>query len=296
MDKRKLQVLVSIVDTGSFSKAAEEMEYTQSALSHMVKGMEEELGFELLVRGRGGAHLTSRGEQLMPCVRALLSAYDQFDAEVSKIHAHEDVTIRIGAYSSMISNWLPPMLQRFKQAHPAVNVEIRDGSVSDVYRWLTEEQSVDLIFASKQSGMHVSWITLKEDPLLAILPEDDPIQPGESFPLSEFNGRQFLMPYLGFYNDIVHTFNQHRVHPNLMSVSIDDAGVIAMVEHGMGVSILSELILEGRRNRVKAAPLAPACIRKLGIATRQTDAMDPNVRAFIDCALEVMKEKKEEAQ
>ena len=76
MDKRKLQALLNIADAGSFSRAAEGMECTQSALSHMVKGMEEELGFPLLVRGHGGARLTRGGEQLMPYVRALLTAYD----------------------------------------------------------------------------------------------------------------------------------------------------------------------------------------------------------------------------
>ena len=295
MDRRKLQVLMSIVDTGSFSKAAEGMEYTQSALSHMVKSMEEELGFELLVRGRGGARLTERGERLMPCVRALLAAYDRFDAEVARIHAHEDVTIRVGAYASMISNWLPPILQRFKREHPSVAVEVRDGSVQDVYRWLLEEHSVDLIFASKQAGVRAGWVTLKNDPLLAILPESYPIGPGEPFPITASNDRQFLMPNLGFHNDIVHTFNQHRVKPNLMPVSIDDAGVIAMVEHGMGVSILSELILEGRHNRVKTAPIEPACIRKLGIATRP-GAEEPHVRDFIRCAVEVIGENNKKGQ
>ncbi len=293
MDKRKLQALLNIADAGSFSRAAEGMECTQSALSHMVKGMEEELGFALLVRGHGGARLTRGGEQLMPYVRALLTAYDQFDAEISKIHAHEEITLRIGSYSSIIMHWIPSILQAFKRTHPTVNVEIRDGSVEEVYRWLIEEQSVDLIFASKQPNMRIHWIPLKNDPLLAILPRDYPIAPGEAFPISRFNGQQFLMPYFGFYNDINRIFAQHRVKPNIMSTSINDEAIVALVEHGFGISMLSELILEGKQNEVKAVRLSPACSRKLGMATRQGAAPDQNVQDFIDCALEMMKKQTE---
>ena len=291
MDKRKLQALVNIADAGSFSRAAEGMECTQSALSHMVKGMEEELGFPLLVRGHGGARLTRGGEQLMPYVRALLTAYDQFDAEISKIHAHEEITLRIGSYSSMIMHWIPPILQAFKRTHPTVNVEIRDGSVEEVYRWLIEEQSVDLIFASRQPNMRIHWIPLKNDPLLAILPRDYPIAPGEAFPISRFSGQQFLMPYFGFYNDIHRIFTRHRVKPNIMSTSINDEAIVALVEHGFGISMLSELILEGKQNEVKAVRLSPACSRRLGMATRQGAALDQNVQDFINCALEMMKKQ-----
>lgn len=288
MDRRKLQALVGIVDAGSFSRAAESMGCTQSALSHMVRGMEEELGFALLVRGHGGARLTQGGEQLMPYVRELLASYDRFSAEITKIHAHEEVTLRIGGYSSLIMHWIPPVLQAYKRTHPKVNVEIRDGSVEENYRWLLEEQSVDLIFASKQPNMRIHWVPLKNDPLVAILPEDYPIAPGEAFPISRFGGQQFLMPYFGFYNDINRIFAQHRVKPNILSASINDEAIIALVEHGFGISMLSELILEGKQNRIKAARLSPACSRRLGIATRPGHESDPNVRDFIDYTLEML--------
>ena len=99
------------------------------------------------------------------------------------------------------------------------------------------------------------------------------------------------MPYFGFYNDINRIFAQHRVKPNIMSTSINDEAIIALVEHGFGISMLSELILEGMRNEVRSARLSPACSRKLGMATRQGSAIDPNVQDFIDCTLEMLKKQ-----
>lgn len=76
--------------------------------------------------------------------------------------------------------------------------------------------------------------------------------------------------------------------PNILSASINDEAIIALVEHGFGISMLSELILEGKQNRIKAARLSPACSRRLGIATRPGHESDPNVRDFIDYTLEML--------
>ena len=78
-----------------------------------------------------------------------------------------------------------------------------------------------------------------------------------------------------------------------MSTSINDEAIVALVEHGFGISMLSELILEGKQNEVKAVRLSPACSRKLGMATRQGAAPDQNVQDFIDCALEMMRKQTE---
>ena len=141
---------------------------------------------------------------------------------------------------------------------------------------------MDLSFASRQDRGQYSWVPLWDDPLLAILPMDCPAGSGGRFPVSAFSGKEFLMPSLGFDQDILSVFEAHNVHPDIRNnTSVEDAAIVSMVEHGLGVSILSELVLEGLRMNVQALPLDPAACRPIGIAVASLEDATPIVRQFI---------------
>lgn len=279
MDTKKLEALIAAVELGSFTRAAEVLGYTQSGLTHMMNSLEKDIGFTVLVRGRSGVHLTPAGQRILPLVRECLSGSAALEREIALINSHKEDSVRVAAYESIARHWLPEIIQQFRREHPDVTVDIQMGSVDEVYRWVREDR-VDMCFASRQEPLALEWTHLRDDELLAILPPDYPSD-DETFPMSAFNGQEFLMPSMGFDKDITRVFNEHGVSPLIRTTQVSDSAVISMVEHGLGISVLSRLVLWGRQDAVRALPLSPFAVRELGIAARPRKELRPIVRQFI---------------
>ena len=279
MDTKKLEALVVSVELGSFTRAAEQLGYTQSGLTHMMNSLEKDIGFTVLVRGRSGVQLTPAGQRIFPLVRDCLAGSAALEREISLINSHKEDSVRVAAYESIARHWLPEVIQQFRREHPDVTVDIQMGSVDEVYRWVLEDR-VDMCFASRQDYNTLDWTPLRDDELLAILPPDYP-DGDNAFPIEFFNGQEFLMPSMGFDKDILRVLNEHGVAPLIRTTQVSDSAVISMVEHGLGVSVLSRLVLRGRQNSVRALPLLPQAFRELGIAARPRKELRPIVRKFI---------------
>ena len=168
-----------------------------------------------------------------------------------------------------------------------IGVDIQMGSVQEVYRWV-QEGRVDMCFASRQESVALDWTPLKDDELFAILPPDYDNGGRSVFPVEDFDGREFLMPSMGFNLDIMRVLNRHGVTPLIRTTQVSDSVIISMVEHGLGVSMLSRLVLQGRQDDVQALPLAPRAVRELGIASRPRKELRPAVRRFIAEAREMI--------
>lgn len=291
MDTKKLEALAAAVQYGSFTRAAEVLGYTQSGMTHMMNSLERDIGFSVLVRGRSGVHLTPAGERIFPLIRELLSASQTLEREINLINTHKEETIRVAAYSSVAMHWLPEVIQQFRRAHPDLGVDIQMGSVEEVYRWVREDKA-DMCFASRQEGITMDWVHLSDDPLLAILPPDYDLHGRDSFPVADFEGQEFLMPSMGFHLDILRALNRSGVAPLIRTTQVSDSVIISMVEHGLGVSVLSELVLRGRRDAVQAVPMDPPAFRELGIAVRDRKELRPAARRFITEAREIIEQLK----
>lgn len=288
MDTKKLEALAAAVEHGSFTAAAAELGYTQSGLTHMMNSLEKDIGFQILVRGRNGVRLTAAGQRIFPLIERCLQSSKALEEEICLVNSRKDESIRVAAYASVAMHWLPEVIQQFRHKHPEVNVDIQMGSVDEVYRWVYEDR-VDMCFASRQDNTTMEWIPLKDDPLLAILPPDFPID-GERFPVEKFDNCEFLMPSQGFDRDIMRELGNHGVSPQIRTTQVSDSVIISMVEHGLGVSILSELVMMGRRHKVQVLPIEPQVVRELGIAVRAKKDLRPTVRRFIAEAREMIED------
>ena len=287
MDTKKLEALATAVEMGSFTRASEVLGYTQSGLTHMMNSLEKDFGFPVLVRGRAGVRLTAAGERIFPLVRDCLAAGELLEREIRMINADKEETIRVAAYASVAVHWLPEVIQQFRHDHPGVNVDIQMGSVEEVYRWVREDKA-DMCFASRQEGQTLEWTCLRDDRLVAILPPDYDMQGRETFPVYGFDGQEFLMPSMGFDLDIMRVLNRHGVMPLVRTTQVSDSVIISMVEHGLGVSILSELVMKGRKDNVQVVPMDPPAVRELGIAARPRKELRPLARKFIAAARDMI--------
>lgn len=286
MDIKKIRALLTAVELGSLTSAAEELGYTQSGLTHMMNSLEEELGLNLLVRSKKGVEFSPAAQEILPQMQAMIEAEDVLMAAAQALHEKNISKIRLGAYSSMARQWLPTVLADFRSANPDTDIEMYVGGIPDIYEKLKKDE-LDCAFVSLQDSMvqGLKYIQLRDDPLVAILPGNFSAAM-ETFPVNRFAGAEFIMPGDGFENDILPALNVNleKITSRIYRINLDDAALVSMVEHKLGVTILSELVMQGMNYNVRTLPLEPAVSRHLGIAVNEKKAGDKSIRRFIKCA------------
>ncbi len=287
MNISKFKALLTAVDLGSFSAAAQKLGYTQSGLTHMMNALEDDLGFSILQRGYYGVKLTPGGERIIPKIRQLVACEDALENEIELVKSFGDNVIRIGAFSSMASTLLPIVVEKLSEEFPDVTINIQTGTVTELYGGL-DEGRFDVCFGSKNPKYNFKWTPLFSDPFYAILPKGYPVENGE-FPISGFNGTKFLMPGLGFDDDISAVFSEHNIHPFVTPTYVDDPAILSMVEHNLGISMLSELILKGRNDDVTMVPIVPEVARAMAISTKQDKVLTLPTKRLIAIAKEIVK-------
>ena len=288
MGVSKYKALLTAVDLGSFSAAAQKLGYTQSGLTHMMNALENEIGFSLLERGRFGIKLTPSGERLIPTIRELVTMEDALENEISLVKSFGDTIIRIGAYTSIALNWLPSIVERFNLEYPDVTVNIQTGTVTEIYGGIAEGR-FDFCYVSNNPRYDYKTIPLFSDPFWAVLPKDYPAK-GATFPIEGFNGTKFLMPGLGFDDEIGAIFSERGIQPFVTQTYVDDPAILSMVEHRLGVSMLSELILTGRQNEVKLLPITPSVSRTLAIVMKHDKVLSTVQKRLIAITKEFVKD------
>ena len=128
MDSKKLEILMTAVNLGSFSKASEVVGYTQSGLTHLINGLEREIGMTLIRRDHSGIALTEEGEALMPAIREFLQRERRSWRTRSRpSRKKRTATIRVAAYASIAMHWMPEILYRFRRVCPDIGCGPADG-------------------------------------------------------------------------------------------------------------------------------------------------------------------------
>lgn len=292
MDSKKLEILMTAADLGSFTKASEVVGYTQSGLTHMMDALEREVGFPLLQRSHNGISLTEQGAQLMPAIREFLQANANLENQIRAISEKRTEVIRIAAYSSIAMHWMPEILYRFRRSCPEIRVDLRMVDHALEPFELLESGQTDVILASRQNYSSCDWTPLYNEQMYAILPREYPLKGRSTFPLEEFSGQEFLMPYGRFDIDVKAALEPVGVKLNARITRVDDETLIRMVGRGLGVSMMTELMIRGRTDDVLCVPVEPIAIRELGMGTHVREKGAESIRKLKECILEFIGDKK----
>lgn len=289
MTLAKYQALMSVVEQQSFTKAAEKLGCTQSAVSHSIDSLEQELGFALIKRSRAGVRLTGEGERLLPAVRNLLSSAEQLSQTAASIRGLNEGTVRIGAFTSVAVHWLPGVLKAFQRDYPRVEFTLKNGDYHDVEQWLTDG-SIDVGFVNVPCSVRCECIALLEDRLLAVLPQGSRFASYPKFPLAECETEPFISLLESSDQDSRRALEAAGVKPNVRFYTKDDYAIIAMVENGLGMSIMPELLLKGRTDRVQVMPVVPEAKRTIGLAIAAGERAGPATRRFAEYVVRFVSE------
>jgi DNA-binding transcriptional LysR family regulator len=150
----ELRHLLLIVEHGTFTEAARHAHLSQPALSASVRRLEESFGARLLHRGRDGARLTAAGEALLPRVRASLAALEDGRRAVAEVMGLRAGQVRLGAGTTATTYLLPPVLARYRQAHPEIRYLLRETTTDEALAGL-ERGELDLAVVTAEG--HEPW-------------------------------------------------------------------------------------------------------------------------------------------
>ena len=271
------RIFHTVTQQGSFARAAQLLHLTPSAISHAVSAMEEECGFALFVRGKGGVTLTRSGETLYPVISRILGADEALAQTIGELKGVQRGTVRLGAFNSVCMTWVPQIVTSYKRRFPGVEIEIRQGTYSDVIEWLKTGE-IDLGFLSTASTRDLTVLPLYRDRLMCVVPKGFATRnPGYITP-EEIRGETFVVQGDATDADVQAFLSKHRFSVRASCRVVDDLSTLAMVESGFGVCILPSLILERAHGDVDAYPIEPLEYREFGIAFTNPQMLAPAVR------------------
>lgn len=293
MDTKKINALLVALEHGSLTAAAEELGYTQSGMTHMMNSLEDEIGLKLLMRTKSGVHLSPAGEELLSDMIALSDSAAKLERHIEKIKQKGTSSLKLGVYSSMTRQWLPSILAELRRTNPEMNVSVTVFSKVEQAYAAVKNASIDCSIASYAQSMisGMDWVHLRDDPLVAILPANFGFS-GSAYPIEDFKGQEFMMPSGGFELDVAPLIASvgSDSTPLIRYSNLDDASLVSMVAHGLGVTVLSELVMENIFENVTAVPISPYACRQLGIIFNKSRKTDRNVSLLIDCAKRTISE------
>ena len=258
MDDSKLRALLTAVQCGSFGKAAVQLGYTQSAMTHLVSKLEAELGCTLLLRSSKGVCLSEEGEHLLPYIHGVINACDALRQEAEEQGEVYGRALRIGCFASIARASLPELLRKFRKLHPEIKVDVLVQG-SELAAAL-EEDRIQLAIVDENCARGFQWTPLTDAPLVAVTPKD--------FPWTESTislARLLQEPFLSCPEQYVEQYLPADT-PRLEVAASDDGAILSMVAGGLGVSVLSAFSLAGYENRVRVIPLDRPLSRRLGVA------------------------------
>ena len=259
MDDYKIRVLLAAIHTGSFRKAALELNCTQSAVTQAMNSLENELGCKVLLRNHNGIRLTPAGEELLPFLMEADASLTRLSERARQVAGGASAPLRIGAFSSISSTWLPKVLQEYHALYPEVTFDIQVGT-STLTDWLLKG-AVDLALGDAARCRAFRWFPLMDDPYFAVLPASL-ASDGSSISQEELAAYPFVMAPMNALDSYLSVCpaNQPRVNCD------DDSTLLSMVAQGLGVTAVPKLCLQAPPENIRILELTPPTKRVLGVA------------------------------
>ena len=280
----RYRAFLKVVETGSYTKAAEILGYTQPALSQMITSLEKETGITLLYRSRYGIRLTPEGERLFPTIQKTVRQYADLRRIEEEIRGLDSGIVRIGTVSSVSCHWLPGIIRKYWASYPNVQLVLHQGDYSSICEWI-QNGNVDFGFVNPAAAKGLETQSLQTDPFVAVLPTTHPLTRKSSVSLQALAPEPYLLLEEGCYSEPLEAFRKIGITPNIRLTMHDDYSILSMVEQGLGYSLLAELVLKKTAYDVTVLPVEEPIFRTLALAMKDRRALSAAAKRFMQFIL-----------
>lgn len=286
---RHLRTIKAIHDTGGLARAADALNITQSALSHQIKGIEDQAGVELFVRRTKPLRLSAAGMRMLQAAENILPQVAALEEEFSGLVAGKSGRLHIAIECHACFEWLFPVLEAFRKAWPEVDVDIRPGLAFDAMPALRRED-VDLVVSSDpEAGDDTDFTPLFDYEPVFVASAQHPLAKKEAIEAADFRG-ETLITYpvdrarLDVFSQLL---TPAKVAPAQVRQVELTAVILLLVASNRGVAVLPDWVVRQVRynSDYVTRPLTKGGItRRLYAATRSEDTSLPFMAHLIRLA------------
>ncbi len=278
------EVLMTVVEQGSFLKAARALHLSTSAVSHMVSKLEEECGYSLLIRSRSSVALTVNGQLLLPYVQNLLKTGDALEQELRSLKESSSGMVRIAASNTATKLWLPDILLRFRKKHPNVKVVVMQSGDLSIREWI-EQGEVDLAISKSVLGdvnlrNYPSFIPLHRTQMVCIAPRDYVPERGDQLSSADFQKMPVILQLEGYDTEAMEFLRRNGVEADSDFRIETDGTCHTLVERGFGLCVTSALAAQCNPSDTRLYPLEPPISITIGLLTVYPDFISPAAQSL----------------
>ncbi|MGY1878559.1 LysR family transcriptional regulator [Pseudomonas reactans] len=284
MTLTQLEIFSLVAELQGFTSAAHRLGISQSAVSHAIKGLEQELGVALFRRHQAQVELSDIGTQLLGRARAMLGLANTLQQEAADARGMKRGTLRIGSFGPTSSTYLlPKILNRFRLEYPGIEVHVDEGPDRQVIQWL-DERRIDVGFVVLDQERFDTF-PLFEDQMVALLPAEHKLAAREHVSLKDLCSDPFALTEAGSTELVMRLFNQARLTPKVRYRCSQLLSTLETVSRGDAVSVVAQASLPaGRDPRYVQRALSPRVLRQVGLAVLDRRQSSPAALAFIRIA------------
>jgi len=261
MDLWQLRYFAAAAETLNFTKAAESLHVSQSALSKKIADIENHFGVQLFLRGKRALRLTAAGQVFLNEARTILAKWDDAFQKIKRTASGDLGDLRIGYSGSFVTRILPPLIRQFRGRNSDINLHVERWNLPILHDALLDGD-LDVAFVishAPELSPDLAWKFIKKEVLSVVLPASHPLAGRKRISLSELTGEAFVFMARSvnhiFFDFFMHLCTDAGFTPNLVSQPAILETVLLLVDAGVGITILSPLADMGTRPNLRMIPL-----------------------------------------
>jgi DNA-binding transcriptional LysR family regulator len=283
LDVRRLRVLREVATHGSFSAAADSLNFTQPAISRQIATLEAETGQRLVERNARGIRLTPAGELLVEHADAILDRLQVAEAQLEQLASLDGGRLRLGAFATANATLIPLAISAFIGEYPRVELDLAEGLSRDLLARL-EEGEIDVAVVADMDATtpHADDIELEplmEDAMYIAMPRDHKLARRERLKLADFAGETWIEGRDSACASVLRrSAAAAGFEPNIAYESTQWLGKQGLVAAGVGVTLIPAVALASVREDIAIRSLGPAGPRRqISIASLQCGYRSPAI-------------------
>lgn len=286
MNISKYEAFAKVAETGSITKAAKLLEYSQPGISHMIRALENELGFSLLKRSGGKFVPTENGARILHHCYQILKDENDLKKEAQAINGLMTGSITIGVFNSMIIDFIPDVVAYFSNIYPSIDISIQERDIDDMDSYLTGGQ-LDLAFMNDSVPNGFTFIPLLKDPVGVIMHKDHPFAQYDKIDSKMLNGVNFIMPSSGSYDIMDAIVKKEVFRPSVKCYVNSDSASVSLVSRNIGIAVISSLQKRLLTEDVIYKEFDGDFYRTLGICIKSLKYSTPAVKELINFSIKI---------
>ncbi|MDI6022400.1 LysR family transcriptional regulator [Leucobacter sp. UT-8R-CII-1-4] len=275
----QLRAFVAVLDRGSFTEAAAQLQMSQSAISHAIAGLERVVGGPVIRRG-SGVSLTNVGSQILPHARAALASIEAMESALRPDDALTGV-VRLGAVPTVYQGLVPELLANWAARLPGVAVQIYEGDDDEMLEWV-EAGVVDAAILTEPRNASPDGKLIATDEFCAVLRKDHPLAELEAIPLAEMLEDGLIVSTGGCEGEVNRMYAEEQLSFRYSHRVREISTLFHMVGQGLGVAIVPSLGRAMLPDTLTMKPLSPSQPRRLVLSGPSSRPWHPLARALVE--------------